>query len=119
MLRHLTEKIEPWHIAVATLVLSVLAVLIIVLLNSGRVPADTLSVGSEPVRNEWANADSLLPADDFSAGIEPEWIPFRPRRTRWPDDRVQEHWIDPAPVGRELLDERVEQRMEGIFQEVP
>jgi hypothetical protein len=107
------------HIVVATLAISLIAVVLIVALNSNQEDADIQRVGAQAIRNEWADADALLPADDFSGPLGLEWIPFRPRESVWSESRIEEHWLDPAPVGRDVLDNRVEQRIDGIFEEVP
>lgn len=111
--------LEIWHVAVATILISALAVIVIVAVNTGGESADNQNAGAETLRNEWADADALVPSDDYSGPLRNEWIPFRPREESWSTERVEEHWIDPAPVGRELLDDQVMQRIDGIFEEVP
>lgn len=119
MREHGPFGLEIRHVAVATILISVLAVVIIVAVNTGGESADTQSAGTEPLRNEWADVEALVPSDDYSGPLRNEWIPFRPREESWSTERVEEHWIDPAPVGRELLDDQVMQRIDGIFEEVP
>lgn len=111
--------ITLWHVVAVTVAISLTAIVITVVVNRDPGDADTQNAGQQPVRNEWAEADVLLPSDDFSGPLQTQWIPFRAREAMWDQRRVDEHWIDPAPVGRELLEQQIGQRMEGIFEEVP
>jgi hypothetical protein len=111
--------LEIKQVVLATAGVSVLAVILTLSLNWPERSADTVSVESSPLRNEWAAANLLEPADDFSAELELEWVPYRARETRWDERRVGEHWMEPATVGRELLDQQIKARIDGILKEVP
>ncbi|MFW6293956.1 MAG: hypothetical protein ACOC7V_16775 [Spirochaetota bacterium] len=107
------------HLALAVLVLSLVAVLIVVAVMLPGRSADTVDVPAPALRYEWATVDRLVLPDDFESLGELEWVPYRPRREVWTDEQIAEHWLDPAAIGLDVLDEQVEAHVRNLLEEVP
>ena len=99
--------------------LSAVAVLIVLAVMVPRRSADTVDVSPPPLRYEWATTDRLVLPDGFARAGELEWVAFRPRREAWSEDQLAEYWLDPATIGIEVLDERVEEYIRSLLREVP
>ena len=112
-------ELGPLHLASIAVVLVLVSVLLGVLVNSARQPADTQSEAPPPLRYEWATADRLVLPEDFAGSDELEWVPRRPRREVWTDDQIADYWLDPDEIGREVLDDQVEEHIRALLQEVP
>ena len=65
------------------------------------------------------SADDLLVENELVRGSEPTWVPFRPPRDRWSDADVDEHWIDPAELGVDVLGQQVEETIRNLLEDVP
>lgn len=111
-------ELGPLHLAALGAVLVLLGVLAGVLVNSARQPADT-QTEAPPLRYEWATRDRLVLPEDFGGSDELEWVPHRPRREAWTSEQIAEYWLDPDEIGREVLDEQVEEHIRALLQEVP
>ena len=112
-------EITPIRVVIATIAISLLAVLIIVAVMLPGRSADTLDEPPPPDREGWATIDRLVLPDDFADAGELEWTPYRPRRQTWTDEQLDEYWLDPEAIGLDVLDRRVEEQMRSLFEEVP
>ena len=65
------------------------------------------------------SADDLLVENELVRGTEPEWVPYRPRRDVWSDSDIDEHWIDPAEIGVDVLGTQVEETIRDLLEDVP
>ncbi len=112
-------EITPIHVVVATIAISLLAVVVILAVMLPGRTADTLDEPPPPDREGWATIDRLVLPDDFADAGELEWTPYRPRREAWTDEQLDEYWLDPEAIGLDVLDRRVEEQMRRLFEEVP
>ena len=107
------------RIVYATLALSALAVAVVLAVMLPGRRADPPTGGPADRRAEWATAERLvLPRVSWSAD-EDRWEPSTPRRERWSHEEIGRYWVDPAQIGFELLDRRVEERIRRLLEEVP
>jgi hypothetical protein len=62
--------------------------------------------------------DFILPPFDRP---EPklEYVPFRPRLTRWSADLASKYWVAPRDIAVEIVESINDQNMERLFQDVP
>jgi hypothetical protein len=111
-------ELTPIHVVVATGAISLVAVLVVVAVMLPRRSADTVEETPPPARYEWATVERLVLPDDFAVVERFERVPYRPRRERWTDRQLDEYWLDPQEIGLEVLDERVEEQMRRLFEEV-
>jgi hypothetical protein len=101
----------------AVLVIAVVVILAVVL---SRSPAD--SDGEELVPSSfypWATADRLFVPNELERRVEPSWVLSREPHSRWSPDEVARWWFDPTAIGVDVLQRRVEQRVEALLSEVP
>lgn len=107
------------YLIVGGLVLAML-VLAVVLASVQSTPDST---ENEEVREqpgfEWADADRLAIPDEASEPGTIDWVLSRPRREVWGAEEISEYWLDPAEIGRQLLDEQVEREIRELLREVP
>lgn len=103
--------------------LAVVAVLITLAVMVGGRSVDNVSETVEmPVvaeRFDWIDADELVVEDELARGTEIRWIPFRPRRERWTESDVEEHWIDPREIGIDVLETQVNDNIRLMLEDVP
>jgi hypothetical protein len=48
-----------------------------------------------------------------------EYVPFRPRLTRWSAELVAKYWVAPRDVAAEIVQAINDRRMQRLFQDVP
>ena len=113
-------ELGPREVALAAgaVLLLVLAGLLIAVISRPE-SADTEDERPAASGYEWANGDRLVLPDDYGAPAELDWLPYRPRREAWTDDQVAQYWLDPQAIGLEVLDERVEEHVRRLLEEVP
>jgi hypothetical protein len=99
--------------------LALIGVLIALALGRPDASADTLDAALPPLAYEWVTVDLLVLPDDYASAGEFEWVPHRPRRDGWTDDQIAEYWLDPAAIGLDVLNDRVENEMRNLLMEVP
>ena len=118
------HEINLVHVVGVVLLLALVAVGIVVMVMLPGRSADTLDtvarVGSgNPAEFAWITPERLIVPDESASARQMQWVPHRPRRERWTDADVLEHWLDPAEIGLEVLDERVETYIRRLCEEVP
>ena len=103
--------------------LAVVAVLITLAVMVGGRSVDNVSETVEmPVvaeRFDWIDADELVVEDELARGTTIRWMPFRPRRERWTESDVEEHWIDPREIGIDVLETQVNDNIRLMLEDVP
>ncbi len=114
----------PLHIVLA--VVGAVAVVAVLITATVMVAGRSVDSSSETVeipvvagRFEWIDAEDLVVEDELVRGTEIRWIPFRPRRERWTESDVEEHWIDPRRIGIDVLEAQVNENIRLILENVP
>lgn len=114
----------PIHIILA--VVGAVAVVAVLVTATVMVAGRSVDSSSETVeipvvagRFEWIDADDLVVEDELARGTEIRWIPFRPRRERWTESDVEEHWIDPRRIGIDVLEAQINENIRLILEDVP
>ncbi|MBU8914403.1 MAG: hypothetical protein KOO61_10300 [Spirochaetales bacterium] len=114
------------HIRVVLAVFGALAVVAVLIVVAVMVGGRSVDNGSEtveipvvPSRFDWIDADDLVVEDELARGTEIRWIPFRPRKERWTESDVEEHWIDPRQIGIDVLETQVNDDIRLMLEDVP
>jgi len=101
---------------------AVVALIVTVIVMMARRPSDTEIMdvatpadGPLPV----VSPADLIVENELARGTRPQWVPYRPRRDRWSEEDVDEHWIDPAQIGIDVLNTQVEQAIRDLLEDVP
>ena len=50
---------------------------------------------------------------------EPQYVPFRPRLTRWSASLAAKYWVSPRDIAAEIVGSINDQNMQRLFQDVP
>jgi hypothetical protein len=116
-------RLGPWEIGTSHLLvggacaLLLLILLLLALISRGN-DADDIEDGS-PSPFPWATIEWLEVPDELQSGNEPSWVPFRTPREEWSAEEIAEYWHDSSVIGAEFLDQRVEERIRSLLEEVP
>ncbi len=62
--------------------------------------------------------DFILPSLDRPA-VKLEYVPFRPRLTRWSADIAAKYWVAPRDIASGIIQSVNDQNMERLFEDVP
>ena len=117
------KDVSLWLVLAVVGGMAVVAFAVTVAVMSGRRSSDNVAGTNEvsvPAgRFDWIGVDDFVIEDELARGTEPRWIPFRPRRERWTETDVEEHWIDPREIGIEVLETRVNESIRQRLEDVP
>ena len=118
-----TREISLRLIVVAAAGLTLVAVAVTVAVTVARGSADTVGgiveVPASSDRFNWIGVEDFVVEDELARGTEPSWIAFRPRKERWTESDVEEHWIDPREIGVDVLGARVRESIRQRLEDVP
>ena len=79
-----------------------------------------------------ANKKPLVTTEELALGAEDfvlppldrpearmEYVPFRPRLTRWSQDLASKYWVAPRDIATEIVESINDRNMQRLFQDVP
>jgi hypothetical protein len=94
--------------------------------RSRRAAAQALEESARAKKRPLLTTEELaLGAEDFILPRldrpEPklEYVPFRPRLSKWSADLASKYWVAPRDIAAEIVETINDQNMERLFQDVP